>query len=300
MTMPEETVWLTRSETAAALGVGVHALPGWIAEGFLPLPTRRGRGAGHHWRLTDIAPALAARAAHVQSRLHISDVAARLGVSREALKSRRRRGTIPPPDGRDGEGSWWHSSTIDAHQADDQTPPDAVMGLAGAAAFLHVGRSTINLAALPHPDGRRSGVSWWLPQTLSPTRTLLHQPQLWTLQEVSAHLRVPVDELHAIPAMPAPVATLPDRWEAQEIRLWWTAWWQSIRTNPDVLFSRDLPEVTGLTYDTIRTYNAKGRLPSPDGRLRGLPWWHRRTITDWVTTRPLGPGGRRPISERSS
>lgn len=159
------------------------------------------------------------------------------------------------------------------------------MGLSSAAQFLGVPRSRIKLADLPRPDGHASGVAWWLPESLVFTRRRLTRARHWTTEEISDRLNVSVEELAAIPGMPAPVTAAPFRWEAREVRSWWRAWVRSLNENPDVLFSVDLPTLTGLSYDTVRTYNSKGRLPAPDGRLRGRPWWRTSTVSQWLEYR---------------
>ena len=127
---------------------------------------------------------------------------------------------------------------------------------------------------------------WWLPSSLVFLRRQLEpRPQLWTIDDVTTHLRVHTDELLAAPDLPAPVATRPVRWDAAQIRSWWQTWSTTIVRDPQVLFSRDVAAATGLTYDTIRTYRAKERLPPPDGQLRGRPWWRRSTITRWNASR---------------
>lgn len=98
--------WLSRSEAAARLRIGVHALSSWVAAGSLPEPTRRCRGGGHFWRADEVARARAIHDARVAERVYFHEFATRLGITAEALKTRRKRGLVPPPDGRDGSGSW--------------------------------------------------------------------------------------------------------------------------------------------------------------------------------------------------
>lgn len=294
-----EPSWLTRHETASALGIGVHALAQWVADGYLPQPSLRGRGGGYYWRASAAAAALAAHQADLEDRLHLIDVAALLNVTVEAAKTRRRRGLLPPHDGHDNAGQWWHASTIASHLNATAVPDDAIRGVAAAAAFLGVPRATISLGSLPDPDGGSGATPWWRPTTLAAVTTH-HSERLWTLDQATQHLGVSVEELPPTDTMPTPVAVNPPRWRPAHVRRWWKQHRESLHTNPDVLFSTDLPTLTGLSYDTIRTYNAKGKLPRSDGTLRGRPWWHRSTITTWIATRPLGAGGRPPLSRGDS
>jgi predicted DNA-binding transcriptional regulator AlpA len=50
-------------------------------------------------------------------RLSGPQVAARLGITPEAVRQQVRRGTMPPPDGLQGRRAWWLASTIDAWAA---------------------------------------------------------------------------------------------------------------------------------------------------------------------------------------
>lgn len=64
---------------------------------------------------------------------------------------------------------------------------------------------------------------------------------------------------------------------------------------PDLLTTADIAALVGVEAPTIRSYVARGVMPQPDGHLGRTPYWHRRTIHDWLATRPgQGKGGGRP------
>ena len=48
-----------------------------------------------------------------------------------------------------------------------------------------------------------------------------------------------------------------------------------------VLVMRDVAELCGLTYRTVRQYRHTGALPPEDGRLGNSPWWYETTINRW-------------------
>lgn len=51
----------------------------------------------------------------------------------------------------------------------------------------------------------------------------------------------------------------------------------------------------GVVVSTLRRYASQGRMPAPDGRVGGSPWWWDTTITAWLAARPgARTGGGRP------
>jgi hypothetical protein len=53
----------------------------------------------------------------------------------------------------------------------------------------------------------------------------------------------------------------------------------------DFLSIADVADLAGVEVDTIRKHRTRGTMPPPDGYLAASPWWHRRTIDKWLSTR---------------
>jgi len=85
--------------------------------------------------------------------------------------------------------------------------------------------------------------------------------------------------------LPTPHLTDPNRWWPTPIHTWIRERGIMLRSDPQVLFVRDIPQLTGLAADSVRRYRWMGLLPAPDGAHRGRPWWHHDTITEWDRTR---------------
>lgn len=127
----------------------------------------------------------------------------------------------------------------------------------------YTGVRSISSGRLP-PDGRSGRVRWWWPATV---RTWWHHSVEERRRRQLRLTGPPVDG----DAGPQP----DQRWSG-----------------------RDVARATGLTYDTVRSYRHRGRLPVPDGfTTGGRPWWRPDTITAWdqpvSTGRPRGTSRRR-------
>ena len=59
------------------------------------------------------------------------------------------------------------------------------------------------------------------------------------------------------------------------------------------LYTTDAAALLGVKPATLRSYVARGQMPTPDGadRLKGL-WWHPATLTAWA--RPGRGNWRKP------
>ena len=49
----------------------------------------------------------------------------------------------------------------------------------------------------------------------------------------------------------------------------------------DMIVTKDIPDLTGLTIGTVRNYRATGRLPDADEMIESTPRWKRSTIVRW-------------------
>lgn len=175
------------------------------------------------WRPDDVRQWLDTHEPH----LSLARVAEHIGATPHALKSRRRRGQFPPPDGHHGNRPWWTHATLHqwlANRTHGRTPWGT----------HH---------ALTHT-------------TMTPT----------DLEILRSHLG-------------------PPPWKPTEVKTWWRSRARELREDPQVLFGRDVAEVTGLSWDTVRTYRRRGEMPEPDGWHQSRPWWRRQTIVEWDAAR---------------
>jgi predicted DNA-binding transcriptional regulator AlpA len=53
----------------------------------------------------------------------------------------------------------------------------------------------------------------------------------------------------------------------------------------DQLTQADVAELAGISKQSVRQHLKRHTIPEPDGRLAGVPWWHRATIDAWIATR---------------
>lgn len=57
----------------------------------------------------------------------------------------------------------------------------------------------------------------------------------------------------------------------------------------------------GIAAGSLTRYVARGDAPAPDGTVGASPWWHEKTIEDWIAARPgRGAGGGRPRKTEGS
>lgn len=187
--------------------------------------------------------------------------AAETGFMVSTLRSHRRRGTFPHPDGYRRRSPWWTPATVREWATARQIPPGA---WTAANATEFTGRpAALRWVTAPPPDGiTAAGVRWWHPRTV----------QSWwgRTQAVQA-------ELAAGTARDGPHTDRADQ-ETQ-----WSG--------------RDVARATGLSYDSVRTYRKTGKLPPADGSTpAGRPWWQPETILVW--DRPATTG--RPRRARTS
>ena len=49
----------------------------------------------------------------------------------------------------------------------------------------------------------------------------------------------------------------------------------------DQWVTSDVASHLGVGQSTVRAYLARRRMPQPDGRLGGKPWWRPETIREW-------------------
>lgn len=52
---------------------------------------------------------------------------------------------------------------------------------------------------------------------------------------------------------------------------------------------KDLADKTGITYNTLRQWKLRGRLPAPTYTLGQSPAWSGKKIEDWLASGPT-PG----------
>ena len=209
-------------------------------------------------------------------------VASEIDRSPEALKSLRKRGRFPAPDGRLGRAPWWHADTVQRWLASQQPPPGAVVGRQAAARTLGISLAQLISHELPPGDGTHRGHTWWRPDTLRDWVGTAFANELVNLEgfrELMGCSDAEWDQLHF--TLPDPYLTGPPRWWARQARVRVRARGAQLRACRDILFVRDIPAVAGLAQDSVRRYRWEGRLPDPDGFHRGRPWWHRRTISTW-------------------
>lgn len=209
-------------------------------------------------------------------------VASQIGRSGSALKSLRKRGRFPSPDGHDGRSPWWHPETVKAWIATRQPPAEYISSRTAIARELHLSLSRLDGHELPQADGFHRGQGWWLPRTLHAWAGDVFANELLDADDIRAQVNCSENEWDQLRyALPDPALVNPDRWWRRQVNAWVGARGAALRADPDVLFGRDIPEVTGLAADTVRRYRWEGRLPEPDGLHCGRPWWHRLTISHW-------------------
>jgi MerR HTH family regulatory protein len=50
----------------------------------------------------------------------------------------------------------------------------------------------------------------------------------------------------------------------------------------DPLGEMEIATLLGVQPDTVRMWRKRGRLPEPDGRVSGMPYWFRATVLAWA------------------
>lgn len=48
---------------------------------------------------------------------------------------------------------------------------------------------------------------------------------------------------------------------------------------------KGVSEMTGLAVQSLRQYQADGKMPKPDGKMGGSPVWYSKTIRGWMRAR---------------
>lgn len=54
----------------------------------------------------------------------------------------------------------------------------------------------------------------------------------------------------------------------------------------DMLTTRQVAELVGITEKGIRKHRERGTIPEPDDVVLGHPLWKKTTINRWIATRP--------------
>lgn len=116
----------------------------------------------------------------------------------------------------------------------------------------------------------------------------------WTLEEWASHAA----EMTDLDGNPAPV-----KWHIRldglavlegDERCWDGTARVLLEPEPR-LDTEGVASALGVTAATVRSYKARGVLPSPDGHDGRAPWWYAHRISEWASSRPgRGVGGGRP------
>ncbi len=238
-------------------------------------------------------------------------IASELGVSASLVRSARRTGRLAEPDGVLRGRQWWSAATVGAWWAARAFPADAWtldQLLEHTGLPRRVVRTTLRP---PKPDGHASGrshrVRWWWPDTVRAWWAAEAPAWLarstWDLAAVAHYVSrtEPVTlELVSAGDLPDPIANVPGpaRWQPATVRAAWREFHARHRDR-GVLFGQDVAAVTGLAWDSVRTYRRLGKLPAPDGWEGHRPWWSEPTIARWDRDRRASGTGRPRLSDQT-
>lgn len=216
----------------------------------------------------------------------VTVAAARLSIRRKRLRQMMATVGMPAPqvDRATGTPRWPEADW----RALETRFEAAVLRRAAVIEALSPGHPHASGLQLPPPAGHDGHGHWWLPADIEAWvragRGRRRAGTWWTHEELAHQLALhpaAVPRLCSLPGFPGPERQ--GRWDATQVRAWLRNHrdWKDRVASDATLDMRAAAAYVGLSYDTVRTYRARGTWPAPDGWHGRTPRWSNTTLQCW-------------------